>query len=113
MPSVDYLIERGARFKTGEPVTRPEEPKQEHEAPLVVAAKIDASPITEAAEKLSDAVSSAMDSQRQMLEVITESMRRQQPSPATGQEVWEFKIKRDSKGRIESIVANRATDQSL
>jgi len=112
MPSVDYLIERGARFKTGEPVTRPEEPKQEHEAPLVVAAKIDASPITEVAERISDAVSSAMDSQRQMLEALTESVRRQQPAPAAGQEVWEFKIRRDSKGRIESIVANKTTDQN-
>jgi hypothetical protein len=112
MPSIDYLVKRGARFKNGEPVTKVEAPKQEPAAPLVAAAKIDASPIAEAVEKLSDAVSNAMNSQRQILEALSERLQ-DQPSPvAVEQEVWEFKIQRDSKGRIESIKANKTTDRN-
>ena len=107
MPSIDYLIQRGARFKNGDPVIKAEAPKQEPVAPLVAEAKIDASPIAEVIEKLSGSVGEAMESQRRILEALSENMQRKPEI----QEVWEFKIQRDGKGRIESITANKTTDQ--
>ena len=102
MLSREELIKRGARFKDGSVVALIQSvPGPE---PLVEAPTIDTTPIANAMQQLSVVVKTALDAQLPLLNKIVE----QQSQPVEvvkPPEVWEFKIARDSKGRIESIQA--------
>lgn len=103
MFSREELIRRGARLKTGLPV----EPKKEdapESSPLVASHTIDTTPIAEAVRQLSDVVKTALESQAPLLKQIAEQQS-QVIDVKKPPEVWDFEIKRDARGRMESIRA--------
>lgn len=103
--SNESLLKRGARFGD-EPVAPLAEKKPEAPAasPLVGAVKIDTTPIAEAVRQLSDVVKTALESQAPLLKQIAEQQL-QGIDVNKPPEVWDFEIKRDARGRMESIRA--------
>jgi hypothetical protein len=99
------LIKRGARI--GESQVTPIEEKKPEEvaAPsLVGEVKIDTTPIADAVAQLSDVVKKALECNAPLLEKIIEKQLRTEVVKKAPEE-WEFKIARDSRGRIETIKA--------
>lgn len=98
----EELLKRGARLKDGTPLA--EKVATIPKAPLVEAPTIDTTPIAEAVSQLSAVVKTALEAQRLILEKIVEQQS-QPVEPRKAPETWEFKIVRDSKGRMESLTA--------
>ena len=108
MISREELIKRGARFKDDgskvEALQPTKEALPEPYAALVAQPTIDTTPIADAVSQISDVVRMALDAQRSTLETLIKN----QPQPAEAKkqpEAWNFKIVRDSRGRIEEISA--------
>ena len=105
MPRVltrQQLESRQARLSDGSPVRKIElvNPVVE-ETPLVAPPTIDATPIAEAVDRMTGSINESLMIQRLVIEKLTESKK----EPVVESGAWEFTVKRDSKGRMESVVA--------
>lgn len=95
------LESRQARLSDGSPVKKIELVKPIiEETPLVVAPTIDAAPIAEAVDRMSSSINETLKIQQAVIAKLSE------PSePIMKQSSWKFTVQRDSKGRMESIIA--------
>lgn len=94
------LESRQARFTDGSPVKKLELAKLPvKEAPLVAAPTIDAKPIAEVVDRFADAMKQAVSSQLAAIESMKPVESAKSPTE------WEFRVVRDSKGRVEKIIA--------
>ena len=105
MPRVltrQQLESRQARLPDGSLVRKIELVKPSSDpAPLVAAQTIDATPIAEAVDRMTGSINESLMIQRLVIEKLTES----KVEPVVEPVAWEFTVKRDSKGRMETIVA--------
>ena len=104
MPRVltrQQLESRQARLPDGSLVRKIELVKPASEpAPLVAPQTIDATPIAEAVDRMSSSINETLKIQQAVIAKLSE------PSePIMKQSSWKFTVQRDSKGRMESIIA--------
>ena len=94
------LESRSARLSDGSPVKKIEQVKPiVEETPLVAAPTIDAKPIADVVDRFADAMKQAVSTQLAAIESMKPS------EPAKSPTEWEFRVVRDSKGRVETINA--------